>query len=396
MKFLKVLFQIFILSLIVGVGVYIYYTRFSKHVLINPVEYSAFKNVVPESPDLCLSDDNIQYYFYENIPETEQRNNKFGIYIYPDNEKFIKLADELVNSNGGDWGYVLIPFNVQEHDEEKWQRIFFLLHKKHLIPIIQLWNINPDDYKDETEESAEFLNQFPWPIKQRYISVYNEPNDASFWYGEVNPEEYARILDYTIEKFKKESNDFYIMNGALNLTAPNAPNYMDAFEFMWKMNGEVPGIFQRIDAWASHPYPQPAFRGSPEDTGRDSIRGYEDELKFLKDELGVTKDLKVFITETGWPHDVGKTYNPSYLSLSQVSENIKYAYEKVWLPDDRVVAVTPFTIWYDAPHDHFSWVNQDGSPYEHFQTVKAMKKPAGNPAKLATSEIASLRCENAN
>ncbi|MBI2414681.1 hypothetical protein HYV31_02475 [candidate division WWE3 bacterium] len=393
MKALKILTIIFAIALIGAGGFYIYFTRFSTRVLINPIEYTTFKRAVPQSPDLCSRTDAIEFYYYDSSDKGVRSNNKFGLYIYPDSEQFVKLADELVNSNGGDWGYVLIPYNLQDTDEEKWQRLFFLLHKKHLIPVVQLWNINPDEVESDTKKAAKFLNQFLWPVKQKYISAYNEPNDANFWYNRVDPKEYAKILNKTIEIFKAQDNDFFVMNGALNLTAPNASGYMDAFDYMKKMDEEVPGIFDKLDGFASHSYPQPDFSGSPTDTGRASIRGYEVELAFLKDTLQVTKELPVFITETGWAHAEGKKYNSNYMLGSKTAQNIKAAYEKVWLSDPKVQAVMPFTIWYESPADHFAWVDQNGSPYEQFQVVKAMKKVAGNPERLNLASVSALGCD---
>ena len=199
------------------------------------------------------------------------QNNKFGLYIYS-TENFIKKADELVNSNGGDWGYVLIPYNVKDYDESKWMRVFNLLNSKHLIPIIQLWDVSPDSYEKETKKAVEFLDSFPWPVKNKYISIYNEPNDARFWKDNLDPRGYAKILDFTIDEFKKKSKEFFMLNGAFNSTAPTSEGYMEEREFMREMNASVPGVFGKLDGWASHPYPQPGFVGLPTDTGRGSIR----------------------------------------------------------------------------------------------------------------------------
>ncbi len=340
----------------------------------------------------CDTSQTIEYLYY--LPEIEEkRNNKFGLYIYAENRDHLTLAEELVNSNGGDWGYVLLPFNVRDRDRVKWTSVFTRLREKHLIPIIQLHDVNLNRYEDETKGAAEFLDDFVWPVRQRYISVYNEPNDAKFWYGKVDPREYARILDYTVETFKKTNRDFFMLNGAFNVSAPNSGTYMDSFDYMAVMNDEVPGIFEKLDGWASHPYPQPNFSGSPHDSGRWSIKAYEDELKFLESELGVSKDLPVFITETGWAHAEGQNYDGSFLPAQKVAENLKIAYEQVWLPDDRVVAVTPFTIWYDPPFDHFSWVNKDLVPYIQFEVIKSMKKVEGTPQRLQTGRISS-GCRN--
>lgn len=320
------------------------------------------------------------------------KNNKFGLYVYAENRNYFEFAQQLVNSHGGDWGYVLIPFNVKDKDMEKWGRVFEQLRNKHLIPIIQLWDVDLNKYKEQTKEAAEFLNIFIWPIKERYVSVYNEPNSADFWYGAIDPAEYAQILDYTIKTFKDMNGDYFMLNGAFNVSAPTEKNHLDSFIFMERMNEEIPGIFDELDGWASHSYPQPNFSGSPFASGRWSIRAYENELEELK-QLGVTKELPVFITETGWAHAQGKDHNDSYYDAELVAEYFKISFEQVWLPDDRVRAVTPFTISYPAPFDHFSWINSDYVPYKQYDEIKSMEKVAGNPPHF---EEDSLRISGCN
>ncbi len=341
----------------------------------------------------CHAQGDIEYLYYYEPDSEDITNNKFGLYIYAEDKSFFELAQNLVNSNGGDWGYVLIPFNVKDTDTDKWTRVFDQLLRKHLIPIVQLWDVDPEHYEEQTKNAAEFLNSFVWPVRERYISVYNEPNDAKFWKDHVDPKEYAVILRYTIAAFKKENLDFFMLNGALNSSASDSTTTMDSERFLRLMNEAVPGVFNELDGWASHSYPQPNFSGGVRDTGRWSIRAYEDELDFLYDELGVDKKLPVFITETGWAHAEGENYNASFKPVKDTAELFKTAYEKVWLPDDRVRAVTPFTVRYDAPFDHFSWVNNDGVPYEQYQVVKSMKKVKGNPPRLEIGKITSVGCQ---
>ncbi len=347
----------------------------------------------------CLISDSISFKKYEDrqITEVPQKNlgypnNKFGLYIYSTKD-FIKTADALVNSNGGDWGYVLIPYNVKDYDDSKWKDVFELLAKKHLIPVIQLWDVDPKEYKFQTRSSAKFLNKFAWPTKAKYISAYNEMNDSRFWNGDANPEEYSDILKYTIESFKSEDENFFVMNGAFNTTAPNGNGYIDQEAFMVRMNVRNPGIFDMLDGWASHPYPQPHYLGKPEDTGRGSIKGYEWELELLKRRFEVKKDMPVFITETGWPHKEGEAGNANYYTSDIVAEYIKKAFVDVWLKDDRVVAVMPFTVYYDPPFDHFSWIKKDGGVYPQFDVIKALRKTAGRPPVLKEVEKELSTCD---
>jgi hypothetical protein len=344
--------------------------------------------------EACSQVDQIEYMYYKDTDVLWKKNNKVGLYVYAENREFFELAQKLVNSNGGDWGYVLIPYNVSsDRDRDKWERVFDQLQNKHLIPIVQLHGVSPDKYKKQTKESAKFLNSFIWPVRYRYISVYNEPNDPKFWYGRVDPAEYAKILNYTVKRYKEESEDFFIMNGAFNVSAPSDGVHLSSLEYMYLMNQEVPGIFERLDGWASHSYPQPNFSGNPYATGRWSIQAYDVELTYLRETLGVEKELPVFITETGWAHAEGANYNGSYLPVSTVADFFKKAYEEVWFEDDRVRAVIPFTIWYEPPFDHFSWINTDKVPYEHYGAVKKIKKISGEPPTLETSVLEVGSCD---
>ncbi|TXI31248.1 MAG: hypothetical protein E6Q58_05380 [Niabella sp.] len=350
----------------------------------------SYEDLIVEHINKPSDSDNIQ----KNIG---YQNNKFGLYVYAEVSDYIDKADELANSNGGEWGYVLIPYNVKDRNLDRWSHVFELLYEKKLIPIIQLWDLDIDDEEEELKQikgSAKFLNSLKWPITKKYISAYNEVNDAKFWKGKIDPEGYATVLNTTIEEFKKLDKDFFIMNGAFNASARTGGDYLDARTFMRRMHKQMPGIFTRLDGWASHPYPQPNFTGSPKATGRDSIRAYEWELEILKEDFDVNTDrLPVFITETGWPHKEGENDNRSYLDKYKTADYIKEAFENVWLKDDRIVAVTPFTVRYDEPFDHFSWITKEGNNYPQFDAVKSIKKVKGNPPYVEYSVEKRLVCE---
>ena len=333
----------------------------------------------------------------DNIQDViKYQNNKVGLYIYAEVSEFSKLASEMVNSNGGEWGYVLIPYNIKDRDLTRWGSLFDRLKELKLIPIIQLHDIDTDVNKarEQTKEGADFLNSLKWPIKNRYISVYNEPNDANFWKGKIDPQGYARILDDTIIFFKNTNPAFFIMNGAFNSSARTGVGHLDTREYMRQMNNEVPGIFEKLDGWASHPYPQPNFSGSPKSTGRDSIQAYKWELDILRNDFGIDSNrMPVFITETGWAHQEGSEERSDYLDKYKTADFIREAFEKVWLPDKNIVAITPFTIFYEPPHDHFSWVDNDLKPYPQFLAVKDIKKVKGKPPIVDYIKSKVLECK---
>src|SRR3989304_8156094 len=136
-------------------------------------------------------------------------NNKYGIHIlFP--EEISEVA-HLVNSNGGQWGYVTIPIRISDRNIEKWQKFLDECAKYKVIPLIRL--ATEGDYFNKASwekpnkysmiDFANFLNSLDWPTKNRYVIVLNEPNRGDEWGGIPNPSEYADILSYAVDVFKK-------------------------------------------------------------------------------------------------------------------------------------------------------------------------------------------------
>ncbi len=74
------------------------------------------------------------------------QNNKFGMsLLQPTYEDFKKTA-ELVNSKGGDWGYVTLVIQEDDTDVNKWQDIFNQLREFRLIPIVRIATKPEKDY----------------------------------------------------------------------------------------------------------------------------------------------------------------------------------------------------------------------------------------------------------
>ncbi|MFH0864027.1 MAG: hypothetical protein V1858_02990 [Candidatus Gottesmanbacteria bacterium] len=313
-------------------------------------------------------------------------NNKFGIHIIQPED--LPRAAELVNSNSGDWGYVTIVIADNDRNKDKWQSFFDDCRQKHLIPLVRIATHLENDIWSKPEENqisewAKFLDSLNWPVKTQYISIYNEPNHNKEWGGKSDPVEYAKILDKALTIFKQKNSNFYILNAGFDQAAGNSPTTIDEEWYIAQMEKEVPGIFSRLDGWVSHSYPNHGFIGKPWETGRASVAGYQWELSILKSQFGVTKNLPIFITETGWPHRLDnrvKGIGYSYYDEKLTAEYIKQAFENVWLADDQVIAVTPFILNYPAyPFENFSWLDSSGQPLSQYQEIKSIKKNIGQP-----------------
>lgn len=316
-------------------------------------------------------------------------NNVFGIHLaQPHKEDLIKAA-QLVNSSGGDWGYVTLVIEENDRQQDKWQEIFDQLRELHLIPIIRLATKPKDGNWQkpniiEADGWASFLNSLNWVIKNRYVVLFNEPNHASEWEGKVDPKEYAKIaLEYG-KKLKEKSPDFFVMMAGLDASSPQQPPiFWDEYLFLKEIFQTITiDDFERyFDGWASHSYPNPDFSSSPYRFGRGSLYTYRWEIEILKN-FGVKKYLPVFITETGWKRS-------SFLTEDKIAQYLQVASEDIWMRDPQIMAVTPFILNYqEKPFIDFSWRKyQSDDFYSYYYTVQSLPKIKGDPAQEEKGEV---------
>src|SRR3989304_9349563 len=198
-------------------------------------------------------------------------NNKFGIHILDETD--IEDAAWLVNSSGGDWGYVTFVIRSDERETTRWQKFFDILRKKRVIPIVRIASrqLNEGWEKpsiDEIDGWVNFLNSLNWITQNRYVVIGNEPNHKKEWGGEINPEEYAFYLKTFSEKLKRVNEDFFVLPAGFDASAPNGNGSISESEYLKRMLQSEPEIFNQIDGWASHSYPNPDFSGSEFGQGR--------------------------------------------------------------------------------------------------------------------------------
>lgn len=304
-------------------------------------------------------------------------NNFVGIHILFTEE--LAKASELVNSSGGDWGYVTIPIQFTDRDLEKWQKFMNEAKQHHLIPILRLstepdykntsvWRI-PTEY--DIVDLANFLNSLDWPTKNRYIIVFNEVNRHDEWGGiPPNPEQYADTLDYSVDAFKARSEDFYMIMGGMDNAAPNdGQQYLNYFEYLKQMARYNPDVFKKIDGFSSHSYPNPNFAQPPSASGVVSTSTYLHEYEYINNLAG--KKVPAFITETGW--------NNEAVSEEKIAFYYKETFTNIWKNhSDKIVAVTPFILQSHGGFDKFTFL-RNGAPTKYFTAVKELSKVRGTP-----------------
>jgi len=326
------------------------------------------------------------FLFFHSFVFAQESNNKFGIHLAQPHLEDLKKAADLVNSNGGDWGYVTLVIQENDRDRQKWQEIFDLARKYHLIPIIRIATLPiGENWKQPNSSDAyswvDFLDSLNWVVKNRYVVLFNEPNHANEWGGKVDPKDYAKVAFSFAKSFKERNPNFFVMLAGFDASSPHLPpRYYDEELFLRDLINSQPEIFKFIDGWSSHSYPNPGFSGSPYDFGRGTVRTYQWELNLLR-RLGVEKDLPVFIKETGWER--------KKLTEDIVAQNFKTVFEEFWLPDEKVKAVTPFIFDYQMePFLGFSWKKQgENDFYQQYYVVQSIAKVKGTPEQDEQGQV---------
>ncbi|NCS98109.1 MAG: hypothetical protein GW762_05975 [Candidatus Pacebacteria bacterium] len=324
---------------------------------------------------LCLT-------FFVPTPAEAITSIPAGIHILSINE--VAKAGELTEVAESDtWRYVTVPFTLADiSKKEEWQLFFDTAKEQHLIPLVRLTTSFSDTSwqvptKKNIVEMITVLSALDWPTDQRHIIVFNEVNHAKEWGGRVNPEEYVDLFTFTAQWAHTEDKNYIVLPAALDLAAPNGSATMEAFTYLEKMYELDSNVFAHADAWNSHSYPNPGFSSSPERIGKNSLRGFQVELAWLKEKTD--KDYLVYITETGW--DVSgrlSRWMPSYY---------EYAVQHIW-SDPSVVAVTPFLLQgAPGPFEGFSFIDEGGKPTSQYISYKNALKKQYSDIDLLSAKI---------
>lgn len=265
------------------------------------------------------------------------------------------------------WQYVTVPFTLKDLENlHEWQTFFDRSKDKKIIPIVRLvtrfenesWQ-QPN--RKEIVDQLTALSNLSWPTQKKHIIIFNEVNHAKEWGGEISPQSYADHLSFASQWARAEDTNFVILPAAMDLAAPNGSQTMEAFTYLEAMLTHNPEVFSQIDIWNSHSYPNPGFSAPATATGQNSLRGFEQELKFIKEKTG--KELPVMITETGW--ELNAKTRP------RLSANYQYAVGEIW-SDSRVLAVTPFILQGDpGPFSAFGFIDSSGKETPHFYALQA-------------------------
>jgi hypothetical protein len=272
---------------------------------------------------------------------------------------YIWATSDVVNANGGDWGYITVVWTIQDREDRmgEYNLQLFLdrCYEFHVQPIVRVATkfeakreptvpgqpaIKPNQQGaegswtrpdwDQPLKWREFFERGKWPTRHAWIVIGNEPNLGREWGGAVDAAGYARYLDHVLDVFA-DAPRFDVVSGALDISNTTAmPVMQDALEFLDEMAATVPGLFARLPAWASNPYHVPNLGPGV----RYTHLAYEAEL----DRIG--REMPVLITEagnlqTGDEQEIARFYAQAF---------------RDWMADPKVVAATPL-FWHPDRND---------------------------------------------
>jgi hypothetical protein len=313
----------------------------------------------------------------ERWPSRSTPNNIVGLNLARLHQpRYVWAAADVVNANGGAWGYVTVLLTNADRDDDladfQLQQLLDRCFESKLQPIVRVgtrFDANTGDWDRPTLDDPSLwrmlFERVRWPNRTVWIVPANEPNLGREWGGRVDVVSYARYLEHFLDVFA-DSDRFRVVNGPLNLSNESKlPEMEDAFEFLGDLEATSPGLMARLPAWASNAYQVNGLGPGL----RYTHRGYQAEL----DAIG--RDMPVLITETG-----------VFRSRNQDDEArfFSQAYRD-WQADPRVIAATPL-LWDPDLDDHwlFSFA-ADGTVVGSsatYQRLRELPRVAGSPNVL--------------
>ncbi|MCC7367177.1 MAG: SH3 domain-containing protein [Chloroflexi bacterium] len=304
---------------------------------------------------------------------------------------YIWATSDVVNANGGDWGYITVVWTVADREdrnaEYNFQQFLDRCFEHHVQPIVRVATTfsrstkpgnSPPGSKgmdgswsrpdwDEPRKWRAFFERATWPSRHAWIIVGNEPNLGREWGDEVDAAGYARYLAHFLDVFQ-DTPRFDVVSGALDISnSTQLPVMQDALEFLDEMAAAVPSIFERLPAWASNPYR--VISGGP--GARYTHLAYEAEF----DRIG--REMPVLITEAG------------HLETGDEMEIARFYAEafRDWMADPKVVAATPL-FWHPDRNEFWMFELDSKNRFVYksptYELLRKLPRMAGSPEYVAT------------
>lgn len=288
---------------------------------------------------------------------------KVGVHMISPSDEDFKKAAELLNTNGGDYCWTTVVLREDEMNVDYLQRIHNTARENHIQIIHRIekgftasgtW-LMPDE--KTVRKFIDTMESITPASKDVYVILGNEPTHAAMC-GGCTPDSYASWASHAIDMLHEAKFHAVVMLAGQDLHSPqDPPNYYDTGIFIKGMTDAQPQLLCKIDAWASHSYPN-NFVGSGNAVGRLSPRGYQWELGLIErlalpDCASHVANLPVFITETGYKVGAGG------VDQEDARVNMR-AILDIYNQDPHVIASTVFAYKFcGEPFEQFAVVGCD-------------------------------------
>ena len=187
------------------------------------------------------------------------------------------------------------------------------------------------------------------------------PAQRAARYG--SPEDYARVLRAAYVAIKGENPLALVIGGAFA-----------GYDYKWIEAFARAGGFASLDAFSTHPY---VFAAGKSGTPEAAIR-HLDELKALIDRLAPERNVRVYVTEAGWPVDSGPNGVAEAVAADYLARFMLLAKSRSWIAG---------VWWYDLFDD-----GDDASNKEHrFGLISraGVKRPAFHALEEVAPRVAA-------
>jgi len=182
------------------------------------------------------------------------------------------------------------------------------------------------------------------------------PAQRSARYG--SPENYARVLRAAFAAVKAENPQALVIGGAFA-----------GYDYKWIEAFRRAGGFDSLDGFSSHPY---VFAEGKGGTPESALR-HLDELKTLVDRLAPGRNVRIYVTELGWPVHTGANGVSEQVAAEYLQRFMQLASSRPWIAG---------VWWYDLFDDgedalnkehRFGLISQAGVKRPAFQALAGVR-----------------------
>lgn len=251
----------------------------------------------------------------------------------------------------------------------------------------------PADVEDFGNFVFEFVSRYRGRID--FIQIWNEPNLAREWGGEIDPEGYVNLLKAASTRARQANPNIVVLSAPLAMTTENSARAQDELTY-WQALYDL-GVSEWFDIMSANVYGLDDHFAAEPDVSTLNIRRVE-----LLRELAVRngdQDTAIWFNEFGWnaaPADLPA----DELIWSRVDERL----QADWTADSIEHAASEWewfgvaNIWYfrqvgnigpERADYYFRMVDLEFTPRDVYGTVKNLSKSMGVAGSGFVGELAS-------